>query len=724
MTAEKEDPSARTRELLAQADSLRDSRRWPEAAVAYRILLEHDPNLAPVWVQLGHALKESGSRDEAEAAYCRSLQLAPDVADTHLQLGYLLKLLGRLDEAAEAFLRALRIDRALRPALDELIALGETWRASSESGIGLDLLQEVLALAEGLRRTQARLEGLLPTIGSLASFPPSAYEFYRRSYRVEPPPSSGSPPPEFSVVVVDNGNPVAAVMRMCDALERQVLPPAHVCFITPSAANAACFDRIRGASGLALEPAVLARSMAETWRCAATYIGGRATEWILLVSSDSLLGPNSLSWFSFATMTGAAAVYTDEDHVEFSSNCEPVFFDPVFKTAYDPLLIEQGGDIGSVLALRRDVLVTALQQAIARPEEHTVGVLLRAAAEHGRVGHIARVLSSRIRNRLSTTTDRPTAALRKPPELDAAVGNEPVCVIISTRNAQPLLQRCINTLRQTAHAPEALQFLIIDNGSQDPETIDYLKGEQCRYSLEIIQSEAPFNWSLFNNSAVIRATADILTFVNNDIEMLSPGWDSILRYWLRWENIGIVGAKLLYPDRTVQHAGIVFGSQGLAVHEAVGELSSASGPQGRWSRCRRAAAVTGAFLGCRRADFHEIGGFDAHQLPIWFSDIDFCLKMRQRGRHVLFEPAICAVHHESKTMRATFAGAAIDEYWLHALEVMRARWRRGFVTDPGFNPHYSRWGRPFAAIAEPSLEAVLDHLRLSGSEDPWLPPVE
>jgi hypothetical protein len=73
---------------------------------------------------------------------------------------------------------------------------------------------------------------------------------------------------------------------------------------------------------------------------------------------------------------------------------------------------------------------------------------------------------------------------------------------------------------------------------------------------------------------------------------------------------------------------------------------------------------------------------------------------------VLFEPAICAVHHESKTVRATFASAAIDEYWQHALEVMRARWRSSFITDPGFNPHYSRWARPFTAIAEPSVALI------------------
>jgi hypothetical protein len=372
--------------------------------------------LAPAWVQFGHALKEAGHRDEAETAYRQSLQLAPDVADTHLQLGYVLKLLGRRDEAAEAFARALRIDRTLPPALDELIALGESWRASSESGIGLDLLQNVLALAEELRRTQSRLERLLPTITSLASFPPSAYAFYRRSYRVEPPPRTGPPSPTFSVVVIDDGNPIAAVMRVCDALERQEQRPAGVRFITISAANAACFDRIRSASGLALEPAMLVGSMAEAWGCIATEIGGRGTDWVLLVSGDSLLGPTSLSWFGFAATAGAIAIYADEDHVEFDSDGEPAFFDPLFKTAYDPLLLEQGGDIGSVLALHRDVLTTALQRAVAQREEPTIGVLPRVAAEQGRVGHIARVLSSRIRSRVPSTTDRPMTPRTIPAE--------------------------------------------------------------------------------------------------------------------------------------------------------------------------------------------------------------------------------------------------------------------------------------------------------------------
>src|ERR1700686_3467704 len=254
MTVEQQESAgARTRELLAQADSLRDARRWPEAAAAYRVLLKHDPNLRRAWVQFGHSLKETGRHDEAEAAYRRSLQLAPDVADTHLQLGYVLKRLDRRDEAVEAFARALRIDRALRPALDELIALGESWRASSESGIGLDLLQQVLALAAELRRTQSRLDGLLPTISSLASFPPSAYVFYRRSYRVEPPPRTASPPPIFSVVVIDNGSPIAAVMRVCDALERQEQRPADVRFITPEILYATSFERIRSGRGLALE---------------------------------------------------------------------------------------------------------------------------------------------------------------------------------------------------------------------------------------------------------------------------------------------------------------------------------------------------------------------------------------------------------------------------------------------------------------------------------------
>ncbi|MBV9862581.1 MAG: glycosyltransferase [Alphaproteobacteria bacterium] len=712
--------AVRMHELLARADRLRDDRRWAEAAIAYREVLEQSPSLPPIWVQLGHALKEAGRRNEAESAYRESLRLAPDVADTHLQLGHVLKLLGRREEALEAFAKALRIDRHFLPAIHELVALGEGWRAGSETGAGLDLMARTLSLAEQLRRTQAQIEAQLPAIASLVSFAPSGYQLFRRQYRVPPPPRSEQARPDFAVIVLDHGNPLATVMRVCNAIVPQEPPPAAVSFVTEDAANAACFDRIRGACGAEWRPAMLAASSADLWQRVAAELRECTTEWVVLLSGEGLLGPNALSWFGYAAATGAVVVYGDEDHVEFDADGEAVLSDPIFKSAYDAAAIEAGGDPGCVLAFRRDVAIAATERAVARAEPPELRSVLLHAAEQGAVAHIPRVLSSRIRDGLRSA-GAGTPPLRSGSREAASASDETICAIVPTRDGQALLQRCIASLQATAGRPERLQIIIVDNGSSDPDTLEYLTAAVRDQSVTVIRDETPFNWSLLNNRAASQTSAPILAFVNNDIEMITRSWDESIRSCLSHGKAGIVGAKLLYPDDTIQHAGIVFGPNGRTEHEGVGEPASAAGPQGRWVRRRRTGAVTGAFLACRAAEFNQIGGFDARELPVWYSDVDFCLKMRRLGRHVLFEPAIRAVHHESKTVRAVFPDPESEAYWRHGLAVMRARWGRAFVTDPGFNPHFSRWAQPFAAIGEPSADAVIEHLRRSATADPWCP---
>jgi hypothetical protein len=163
----------------------------------------------------------------------------------------------------------------------------------------------------------------------------------------------------------------------------------------------------------------------------------------------------------------------------------------------------------------------------------------------------------------------------------------------------------------------------------------------------------------------------------------------------------------LYPDGTVQHAGILFGPNGRSEHEGVNQPADAAGPQGRWVCRRRVGAVTGAFLACRAEAFHNSGGFDAYELPIWFGDVDFCLRLRAKGLHILFDPAICAVHHESRTVRSLLSGQNSEQYWRCALEVMHKRWGQAMLEDPGFNPHFSRWDPPFSSMVEPSLDAII-----------------
>jgi len=137
-------------------------------------------------------------------------------------------------------------------------------------------------------------------------------------------------------------------------------------------------------------------------------------------------------------------------------------------------------------------------------------------------------------------------------------------------------------------------------------------------------------------------------------------------------------------------------------HEGRGEPMDAPGPYGRFQTRHRVAAVTGAFLACRRQDFIALGGFDAEKFPLWFNDSDFCLRMDAHGLRVLYEPAILAVHHESKTLSAEFLPAVRDAQFVAARNLFAARWADKAVADRWFNPAYARWGVPFRYLGVPS----------------------
>jgi hypothetical protein len=236
---------------------------------------------------------------------------------------------------------------------------------------------------------------------------------------------------------------------------------------------------------------------------------------------------------------------------------------------------------------------------------------------------------------------------------------------------------------------------------------------------QVIRDDAPFNWSRLNNAGVAACRSPILVFVNDDVTITAAGWDQTLRRHLARPEIGAVGVRLDYPDGSLQHGGIVFGPGGRAEHDGVATIGVLPDIAARWVTRRRVGAVTGAFLACRRADYSAAGGFDAAHFPIWFNDIDFCLKLRQAGLSILYEPAIRATHHESRTLSAQPHDAVRQAIWDDSLREMQLRWGDALHTDPGFNPHFARTGRPFELLAEPSVEAVRAHLLRSGQPDPW-----
>jgi O-antigen biosynthesis protein len=264
----------------------------------------------------------------------------------------------------------------------------------------------------------------------------------------------------------------------------------------------------------------------------------------------------------------------------------------------------------------------------------------------------------------------------------AIPGTPLVSVIIPFRDEPALLATAVSTLREHA-GWDRIEFVLVDNGSELPETKALLAELAHDDDVRICEEPGPFNWAAINNSAARAASGDYLVFMNNDIEAREPGWMSALLSHAQRREVGAVGARLLYPDGTIQHAGVVIGLGGIAGHVLRGLDAERPGYNSTAIVTRNCSVVTGACMMVRREVFFEVGGFD-EQLPVAFNDVDFCLKLRERGYLIVFTPLAELIHHESKSRGHT---DDLDEN-----KYIRDRWGDALnAGDPYMNEHLSHW---------------------------------
>lgn len=269
-----------------------------------------------------------------------------------------------------------------------------------------------------------------------------------------------------------------------------------------------------------------------------------------------------------------------------------------------------------------------------------------------------------------------------------------VSVIVPFRDEPALLTQCVDSVLE-APGVEDIELCLIDNGSVLPETEVLLDQLSSDPHVLLLEEPGPFNWSAINNAAAAHASGDLLLFMNNDVEATTAGWMAAMAEHAQRDGIGAVGARLLYPNRTIQHAGIVLGMGGIAAH-VLQDLPEDNPGYLSWAfMIRNCLAVTGACLMTRRDVFEELGGF-AEDLPIAFNDVDFCLRIAESGRHLVYTPYAELVHHESRTRGHT------DD----ALEFPRflRRWRACLQAgDPYYHPSLSLW-RQHCTLATPEEE--------------------
>ena len=438
---------------------------------------------------------------------------------------------------------------------------------------------------------------------------------------------------------------------------------------------------------------------------------------IALLDHDDLLSPRAL--YEVAARIGADPnidiIYSDEDHINNSGKRSV----PYFKSGWNPDLM-LGQNLINHLGVYRRALVTRIggfREGLEGSQDYDLA--LRAVAESApeRVVHIPQILyhwRQRGRNQTFSQSAAERCAMNgrravsdflsagipdiqvvPAPSLPAwnrvifpVPRPEPlVSVIIPTRNHADLLARTVEGLLLRTDYP-SLEVLIVDNGSDEPAALDLLDRLAQDVRVQVLRCPGPFNYSALNNRAARDANGSLILMLNNDMDVIHPDWlREMVSHAIR-PGIGAVGAKLLYPDDTIQHAGVTVGMGGVAGHHYGHQPRNGFGYFGQLGLARNVTAVTGACLMLRRQAFLEVGGLDETSLPVAFNDVDLCLKLAERGYRNLWTPYAELYHHESASRGTDLVGEKAARFKKEVIH-MRQRWAHRLDHDPYWNPNLS-----------------------------------
>lgn len=373
----------------------------------------------------------------------------------------------------------------------------------------------------------------------------------------------------------------------------------------------------------------------------------------------------------------AHVIYADEDHVDAHGRMHR----PLFKPDWSPVFAKSTNYLGHAIfvrarLLRRKSWDMSLADFVEAPARAPFFSLLGRSG----VAHLRRVV-------LSRPNVEPVAAplSRSKARPKTATTTARATIIIPNKERVQLLADCIASLAQT-QIDGGLDIVIVDNGSTSAEAATFYAGLKNDKHTQIVYQPGGFNFSALCNAGAQVARASNLVFLNNDTLVREPGWLSVMLAYAEREDIGAVGAKLVYKTGRIQHAGIVVGMDGFAGHVGYKSASGAAGYLDRFRSAHEISAVTGACLAVERKKFEAVGGFDAKNLPVELSDVDLCLRLAERGWVTIFAPQAIVVHHESVSR-----GKSIESHKRYAGECayFRQRWSHLMRDDPYFHPALS-----------------------------------
>ncbi len=540
--------------------------------------------------------------------------------------------------------------------------------------------------------------------------------------------------PLISVVMPVYETPEWALREAIESIRSQLYPHWELCIADDASKDPRVATTLREMAAAETRIKWISREQNGHISAASNSALSIATgEFVALMDHDDLLPRHALYEVAVALNKNPDLdiIYSDEDQIDRNGKRSR----PYFKTDWNVDLLLGHNMINHLGVYRRSLVnrVGGFREGFEGSQDYDLALRCADESDPSRICHIPSVLyhwrrdygaASFSEEFLARCSDSALRAIREHldrrneageamphpalPQWSRVVCRVPepaplVSLIVPTRDRADLLRTCVEGLLNRTSYRE-IEVLIVDHESKLPETLQLFETLKRDERVRVIPYSGAFNYSAINNMAVRAARGSIIGLINNDIDVINEDWLSEMVSLAVRENVGAVGAKLLYPNEQVQHGGIVLGVGGVANHFNHALPRGKAGYFGRNLLTSSVSAVTGACLIVRKSAYDEVGGLNETDLPVAFNDVDFCLKLKKKGYRNIWTPHAELYHNESAS-RGTDNTPEKSARFRSEANYMRTHWGPALEHDPFYNDNFStEIGRGFELAFPPRLQ--------------------
>ena len=539
--------------------------------------------------------------------------------------------------------------------------------------------------------------------------------------------------PLISVLMPTYNSPLAYLRQAIESVQRQLYPHWELCIADDCSTDLGVGELLRDYTSKDARIKVYFRSgnghISLASNSALDLVSG---EWVALFDHDDLLTEHALYHVArhIRDSPHAHIIYSDEDKVDANGRR----FSPHFKGNWNPELFFTQNYLSHLGVYRTELLrkIGGFRQGLEGSQDHDLVLRCLPHCPKGSIHHIAKVLyhwrAIEGSTALNASAKSYADEARKKALEDYFLGQDLfvkisqglipntarihyplpsplplVSLIIPTRDRLDLLSVCVQSILDKTKYRH-FEVIIVDNGSKEPETLAFFESiVNADSRVKVIRDDREFNFSALNNLAASKAQGDILGLINNDIEVISPDWLTEMVSLSVRADVGCVGAKLYFPNDTLQHGGVVLGIKGVANHSHRLFARYDPGYFGRLMVTQTMSAVTGACLILRKGLYWQVGGLNEQDLKVAFNDIDLCLKVSHLGLRNVWTPHAELYHHESVS-RGVEDTPEKKARFAKEVRYMLDRWGPELAEDPYYNPNLTLEEEDFSLSWVPRVQ--------------------